>query len=126
MADSIDLENVLTLQTSETYHFKSLSDRFRRDKDEPACGLSNDGSVTADFRERNIDDVREEGKTYCSKCKRWLKRTSDVDIHECQVCGNLNIISPYEFMSLDVESEPTSNDKAYVCLYCILDLQKEV
>jgi len=122
----VDTDNVLTLATSEVFHFKSMSDKFLKKKKKPACGLAHVKSAKADYMEMSVEQAKEEGKEHCSKCVRWLNRTTDIEVYECCICEDLNVISSHEFKPIDVSESPTSSDEEHVCLSCIVTLSRKL
>ena len=122
----VDTDDVLTLTTSEVFHFKSMSNKFLDKENKPACGLANVRSAKADFIEMSVEQAKEEGKEHCAKCVRWLNRTTDIKVHECCVCEELNIISSCKFEVIDVSDSPNSHDQEHVCSDCIVTLSRKL
>ena len=122
----VDVEEVLSKSTSNIYHLKNPEDQFRKPGSEPACSISNHKVSSEGYRPIKLEDALDEGKEHCSKCVRWIKRTTDADIYKCKVCGNISITDDQAYIGLNVEDSPSPNDNVRVCSDCINRLQHNI
>jgi predicted RNA-binding Zn-ribbon protein involved in translation (DUF1610 family) len=128
MADEtvVDDEEVLSKSTSDIYHLKNPEDQFRKPDSEPACSISNHKVGSEGYRPIKLEDALDEGKEHCSKCVRWIKRTTDADLYKCELCGSLSITDDQLYIQLDVEDYPSPSDNVRVCSSCIGRLQRNI
>lgn len=124
--EPVDTDEVLTKSTSDVYHIKNPDKQFQRSSDEPACSVNNHKVGPDGYEPRPIERVLDEGKKHCTSCVRWVKRTTDVEIHKCQVCERISIANDNVYLPLDVEEYPNSDDEVKVCSDCISKLHRNV
>ena len=124
--EGVDTDEVLVKTNSDVYHLKNPDRQFNRDSDEPACSINNHKIDADGYRPESIDRALEKGKKHCTYCVRWLKRTTDVEIHKCKVCERISIANDNVYMNLDIEEYPSSDDEVRVCTDCIVKLHHNI